>query len=113
MLNVIYGWQPKPIEKQEKGYRVFYNIREIVEKQLIIDDKGDESETEMVSYLCDFVEVDNIDYKILVEAMIRNVYTISGELAILRQRDEKKEEFDAYYQYAEQCKAYAKEIISN
>ena len=33
----------------------------------------------------------------------------SQEFAILRQRDEKPEEYAAYYAYCEQCKAFVKE----
>lgn len=51
-------------------------------------------------------------YPILVEQYIREKYSLSDELAILRQRDTKPEEFEAYNIYAEQCKLRAKEEIS-
>lgn len=47
-------------------------------------------------------------YKTVIESKIRERYTISDELAILRQRDIKKKEFDAYYQYVENVKANIK-----
>lgn len=50
-------------------------------------------------------------YGELVEQLIRQKYSVSAELAILRQRDEKPTEFAEYNQYAEQCKAKAKEIL--
>ena len=43
-----------------------------------------------------------------VERRIRKKYTLSQEMAILRQRDTKPEEFAEYNAYAEQCKAEAK-----
>lgn len=43
-----------------------------------------------------------------VERRIRKKYTLSQEMAILRQRDTKPEEFAEYDAYAEQCKAEAK-----
>lgn len=43
-----------------------------------------------------------------VNRLIRERYTIAEELAILRQRDEKPEEFAAYNTFAEECKARAK-----
>lgn len=46
-------------------------------------------------------------YERLVEQYIRQQYSISQELAILRQRDSKVEEFNAYNEYAEECKAKA------
>jgi len=51
------------------------------------------------------VESDYIDY---VDRLIRRKYSVSAELAILRQRDSKPEEFAAYNAYAEECKAMAK-----
>lgn len=46
-----------------------------------------------------------------VERRLRAKYTVSAELAILRQRDSKPEEFEAYNEYAEQCKAEAKAAL--
>ena len=48
------------------------------------------------------------DYAKRVNKLIRHKYSISAELAILRQRDTKPEEFAAYNAYAEECKARAK-----
>ena len=50
-------------------------------------------------------------YPVLVEKYIREKYTLSAELAILRQRDVKTAEFDEYNAYAEQCKERAKNEI--
>lgn len=47
-------------------------------------------------------------YPDLVSEYIRKKYSINAELAILRQRDEKPEEFAEYNAYAEKCKAEAK-----
>ena len=47
-------------------------------------------------------------YTNLVDKKIRNKYSVSAELAILRQRDTKPEEFAEYNAYAEACKAEAK-----
>ena len=51
------------------------------------------------------VESDYIDY---VDRLIRRKYSVSAELAILRQRDTKPNEFAEYNAYAEECKARAK-----
>lgn len=50
-------------------------------------------------------------YPDLVEELIRKRYSPGAELAILRQRDEKPEEFATYNAYAEQCKAEAREEL--
>ena len=47
-------------------------------------------------------------YEQLVSEYIRRKYSIDDELAILRQKDEKPEEYAAYYAYAEECKEKAK-----
>lgn len=48
-----------------------------------------------------------MDYGETVNGLIRRKYTLSEELAILRQRDTKSEEFEAYNAYAESCKEEA------
>ena len=47
-------------------------------------------------------------YKNLVRILIREKYDEDDEFAILRQKDEKPDEFLAYNAYAEECKAKAK-----
>ena len=47
-------------------------------------------------------------YEMLVERYIRERYSLNAELAILRQRNTKLDEFLAYNAYAEECKAKAK-----
>lgn len=49
-----------------------------------------------------------ITYKDLIVSKVRTTYTIDDEIAILRQRYDKPEEFEAYYNFVEQCKAEAK-----
>ena len=46
-----------------------------------------------------------------IERLIRKRYTISDELALLRQRDEKPEEFAAFNDYAEACKRTVDESL--
>ena len=50
-------------------------------------------------------------YEQVVEDLIRLKYTVSGELAILRQKEVKQDEHTAYYVYCEECKSYAKQLI--
>lgn len=47
-------------------------------------------------------------YDEAVNAEIRKRYTESQEFAILRQKDEKPDEYETYYNYCEECKAYVK-----
>lgn len=50
-------------------------------------------------------------YEERVVELIRLRYDINAELAILRQRDSKPEEFDEYNAYCEECKIQAKEEV--
>ena len=51
----------------------------------------------------------NVLYDEAVNNKIRERYTESQEFAILRQRDEKPDEYADYYSYCEECKAFVKE----
>ena len=50
-------------------------------------------------------------YSDRIVELIRERYSANAELAIIRQRDEKPEEFAKYYAFAEECKAHAKKEI--
>lgn len=57
-------------------------------------------------------EVPNIrneeDYGNQVNDLIRRRYSLSEELGILRQKDEKPDEYRAYFAFCEECKSKAK-----
>lgn len=48
------------------------------------------------------------DYGNQVNDLIRRRYSLSEELAILRQKDEKPDEYRTYFAFCEECKANAK-----
>lgn len=77
-----------------------YNIREI--------EMQDESGNRM-AFEYDTLHVQNDRYETIVAAMIRERYTIDGELSVQRQRDEKPAEFQAYFDYCEECKTIVKQ----
>lgn len=52
-------------------------------------------------------------YENMIVAKIRQRYSVNQELAILRQRDTKPDEFAEYNEYVEQCKAEAKSEVLN
>ena len=51
----------------------------------------------------------SVNYDEAVNAKIKEKYTDSQEFAILRQRDEKPDEYNTYYTYCEECKTFVKE----
>lgn len=66
----------------------------------------------------DFEEVDDVpkytdaEYSERVNALIRERYSESAELSILRQRDEKPSQFAEYFAFCEECKSRAKAELS-
>lgn len=50
-------------------------------------------------------------YKNKIIELIRQKYSIDDELAILRQRDTKIEEFDIYNSFVEECKILARKDV--
>jgi hypothetical protein len=58
-------------------------------------------------------EIQKNYYGDLVEKLIRKKYSLSAELAILRQKDTKPFEYEEYNQYAEDCKLQARKILYN
>lgn len=63
------------------------------------------------SYDYDTVHVNNTNYETIVSTMIHEKYSIDDELSILRQRNEKQQEFNEYCEYCEQCKLIAKQVL--
>lgn len=56
--------------------------------------------------------VNNLEYKTTIDKLIRQRYSVSDEIAILRQRDSKPEEYAEYNAYCEECKAQAKRELA-
>ena len=69
-----------------------------------------EDDFEEVSAIPTYTEA---EYEAEVVRLIRERYDLNAELAILRQRDTKAEEFAEYSAFAEQCKVQAKERLAN
>lgn len=105
-------------EKTEK-----YIDKKTVEKEVEINGEIQlvteeiEVEKERNYFTCDLivnespnkVELIEKQYENKVSALIRKKYSLNAELAVLRQRDTKPEEYQAYNDYAEQCKALVKQ----
>lgn len=53
-----------------------------------------------------------VSYDEAVDVQIRMRYSASQEFSILRQKDEKPEEYAAYYAYCEACKAQVKQLYT-
>lgn len=71
----------------------------------------DYEEVFLIEFNNEKIEVPVINYDDLVNYLIKLKYSDSKEFAILRQRDEKPEEFQEYNEYCNICKQKAKELI--
>ena len=91
------------------GKKVFFNgILKIDGKQIINPTEEQIKADGWMEYIPPIAEPYKPSYEEKVEQLIRQRYSVSNELAILRQRDEKPEEWVEYYTYCEDCKANAK-----
>lgn len=96
--------------KEINGKRVFFNgILQVGNKQIINPTEEQILADGWQEYIPAPVEPYVLTYEERVEQLIREKYSINQELAIQRQRDTKVDEFNAYYEYCEECKTKAKE----
>lgn len=51
---------------------------------------------------------ERISQDAMIAMVINSKYSISDQIAILRQKDDKPEEYEAFYEFAEQVKADVK-----
>lgn len=108
ITNIYYGNSKKenwveidsiPEPEQKEGYVPvpYYREGKIVYEYEAIPNVPEEE-----------MPIPEIPYEQQVVNKIRERYSIDDELAILRQRDTKPEEFEAYNAYAEACKMSVK-----
>ena len=70
-----------------------------------------EKEGEKVTEYQDKVIVAEATKGAIVEALVRRQFSVSDEIALLRQRNSKKAEFNAYDAFVEEAKAAADAIL--
>lgn len=111
-VEEIGGKQYKVIEEFPNGGKTVEEIKET--PSIPAKDAYDEYEDIQVytPYTAEeLAERKQQKYEDRVVELLRKKYSLNQELAILRQRDEKPEEYQAYHDYAEQCKATARTEI--
>lgn len=52
-------------------------------------------------------------YENAIETLVRKRYTVGNELAIIRQKDAKPDEFEKYNAYVEACKEIVKKSLGD
>ena len=94
----------------DKGKTIYSKVA----SSLINDGFIEMTESEIKKYLEDKTKKENyknnpmVSYEDKVVSLIRKKYNVNQELAILRQRDAKPQEFAEYNEYVEQCKEQVK-----
>lgn len=120
------------INAPQYGHLIVKNLETKIEEYTVEVDKLNEEtgevltvkEVKQIEYqVCELEAVENPNketliakskeraYENRVSALIRLKYSLNSELAILRQRDTKPEEYAEYNAYAEQCKVKAKQEL--
>jgi hypothetical protein len=110
--NTIYADEGKTLRRKADklmrgetltlGYTCYIGGERLNEPRLEIPDDYEEVSED------DLQKEKEALYPSLVEQYIREIYSLSAELAIQRQRDEKPEDFQNYFNYCEDCKRRAK-----
>ena len=127
VYDETYGDYLTVINLEEKTEK--YAVMEWIEEERTVGDETylesveKEVEKERSYFICDLVVNESPNKAELIEKqtekqyenrvteLIRKKYSVSAELAILRQRDTKPEEFTEYNTYAEECKLIAKQEL--
>lgn len=95
-----YNIPPQSIEEISEGqFYVNMGVREVTEE-------------DMTLYECDQVRIaGRPTYGATVEALIRERYSVSDELALHRQKEDKPVEFLEYNTFCEHCKDLARPVF--
>lgn len=116
--SVEYETLPPAYDKlpNGSGFRIYldYEVKEVEKSARNPEPEGeDNNKTEIVTvYYCHYIDVPKLRYKDIIERIIRNEYSISDELAILRQKDAKPDEFKEYYEFTEKAKSAARKAVN-
>ena len=114
MKKVIWGSVPPKSEKLNSGKtRVFLDYTEKTRKMKIKEgEKGKEKEVDVKEYEVIYVDVNNsLDKNELIKSLVAQKYSVEDEIAILRQKDSKPDEYQEYNTYVENCKNLVKQWL--
>lgn len=103
-----------PAEYDEEGHIVVEEHTEIRTRTvpimgMVYRDMTEEEVLELAKAESDYWKY--ISYEEAVDSEIRKKYSASAEFAILRQKEEKPDEYTKYYAYCEKCKAFVKRMM--
>lgn len=103
-MTATYATIPEVYTKYDSStYMINFNVVE--------DTTKDQEGNDVTQYKAEYILVPSLDKDTIVNELIRRKYNLSEELAILRQKDSKADEFTEYNSYAEECKNLTTEIL--
>lgn len=99
-MKATYSVRPQNIEEISRGqFYVNMDIKEVFKRGTTL-------------YECEQVRTDGRpQYGMVVEALIREKYSVSDELALHRQKEQKAEAFAEYNTFCEHCKDLARPVF--
>ena len=103
-----------PAEYDEEGNVIAEEHTEIRTRtvpilEMVYRDMTEEEVAELDKAESDYWK--SINYEEAVDNEIRKKYSASAEFAILRQKEEKPNEYASYYAYCEECKAFVRRML--
>lgn len=120
MKKVIWGSIPPKSEKLNSGLtRVFLYYTEKTRRTKIRlgeeienSEEQQEQEIEITEYEVLYADVKNPEDKDeIIRALVSQEYLVQDEIALLRQKDSKPEEYEIYNTYVENCKNLVREWL--
>ena len=119
MKKVIWGSVPPKSEKLNSGKtRVFLDYTERARKIKVREgeedkEENEEKEVDILEYEVIYVDVQNPkDKNELIKSLVAQKYSVEDEIAILRQKDSKPDEYQEYNTYVENCKNLVKQWLT-
>ena len=104
-MTATYTTIPETYNRYDPtAYMINFNVVEETTK--------DSDGNDIIQYKAEYILVPALDKETIVNELVRRKYTLSEELALLRQRDSKAGEFTEYNTFAEECKDLANEILN-
>ena len=95
VLNGFRFFNPRHQDYLDAGYQVYI--------------EPEKTSTETITAPSNYEAV----YKQKVEEYIREEYSLSDEIALLRQQEDKQTEYTNYYNYCEVCKLKARQYVKD
>lgn len=97
------------ISKYNNNHYIKVISQEDYKSRFVPTKDGGKKEVERV--LIVYYQYNKIGYEDLVGNLIKEKYSINDQIALIRQKDIKKDEYEIFYNFCELCKEQARQYI--